>query len=1713
MRVALIAIFLCALGFQGYGQTYGNEWIHDYNQRYFQIKIANDGLYRLDHSTMTSVLASVGVNINSVDPRELQIFGRGEQQYIHVEGESDGSFDPGDFIEFYAQKNDGWFDTGLYSQADHQPNPYHSLISDTASYYLTWSATDVVLRMTAQNNTNYPPISSASPYFIRERVLMSTSTYQEGEKDFFGKTSPEYIEGEGYYSSRFGIPNGSTDWASSIGLPNIFSGSGAPNAEIRVVFAGVSNANTGGLPNHRALVRYGVSNITLKDTSYVGYKLHKLDFNVSPATLNAQLNGNGALPLRVDNGALTPTPLSDYQAVSHFRIRYPHLYDFNGGDDITMYIPANTGANPTYVFASNFTNGSTQTLYDLTDHHRIMVTQTINQNSSNIQALVPAGGEKKCYLTANSNIVNLSSSAVQRISPSGRFVDYSAVSTDPDYIILTHSNLINEAQQYANYRASLAGNGYTTYVVNIEELYHQFGHGIPTHPLAIRGFADFILQEWNDPKHLFIIGKSISHTDTRNNVANRAQSLVPTLGHPSCDNLLTAGLNGSNLKPALATGRLSARSGTDVLAYLEKVQQYEGNAVLPQSLANKEWMKTILHFGGGTTPNEQASFKSFLSNYEATIEDSSFGGHVETFLKTSSEQIQFSLTDTILNLLEQGTSMMTFFGHAGGSSFDISIENPSEWDNEGRYPLVLANSCFSGNLHRPVGIVQSTSEEYVLIPKRGAIGFIAGVDLGYPNELNIYSNALYNHLSKNSYGEPLGIQIQNAIQDIQAGAGQRLRSTIFEMSLHGDPAVVINAHPKPDFLLTEDRVIFEPSNLTTEIDSFNLHVIITNIGKGVQENMTLTLDRAYPGDIDSNYTVSVFGVPYRDTITFRLPIDQVNGIGINTFDIRLDVPQFSIDEIDNITNNQISITRRISSSELFPIYPYNYAVVPDFDVTLKASTGAPLSSAADYIFEIDTIDTYNSPSKQSALINHIGGVVSWKPDLSYLASTNDPKLDSIVYFWRVAPYHVDPAKRKWREHSFQYVPNKRGWGQSHFYQFKNDDLEFIDYNRTQRTFDFVPNIKSLTATVVGNPLNDNDVEACEFRIDGNVDELGEKGMCGSAPSIYIAVIDSFSLTPWGTHSFENGVILNPQNDFGNGNSLGQCRDWRVENYFRFLLNDPIQMDSMVSMINNKIPDGNYILAYTGRRGLFQDNTIWKPYHFQAFKDLGANSIDLVGDSIPYIFFCRKGDLSSAQERIGSHPNDVINLSTSISNNANFGEITSTVIGPAANWESFHWQIIPSAADVGDTTGVQLFGIKPSGEEVLLADFGPDSLDVLNLSSIVDASLYPYLRLKAFKQDQNNQTAPQLDRWHVVYSPKPEAAINQEKGYRFVSDTLQQGETISLALAVENISEFDMDSLRVVYWVEGANSFSDTINYPLKDSLRAGEVLLDTVSFDTRHLTGNYVMWMEVNPEDDQWQLEQYHFNNLASKEFFIDKDRTNPILDVTFDGQHILDGDIVSAEPLIMIQLTDENSFLLLNDTNDFSVFLIDPDGLQTKIPFIDGSGLEVMRFTPATSAKNRATIEYNPTFEKDGKYTMIFQGNDASDNDAGDQEYRISFEVINHSTITAVMNYPNPFSTSTRFVFTLTGSEVPDFFRIQILTVTGRVVREITRDELGPIHIGRNITDYAWDGRDEYGDKLANGVYLYRVLTKINGEGVEHRGSGADNYFHKGFGKMYLMR
>ena len=196
------------------------------------------------------------------------------------------------------------------------------------------------------------------------------------------------------------------------------------------------------------------------------------------------------------------------------------------------------------------------------------------------------------------------------------------------------------------------------------------------------------------------------------------------------------------------------------------------------------------------------------------------------------------------------------------------------------------------------------------------------------------------------------------------------------------------------------------------------------------------------------------------------------------------------------------------------------------------------------------------------------------------------------------------------------------------------------------------------------------------------------------------------------------------------------------------------------------------------------------------------------------------------------------------------------------------------------------------------------------------------------------------------------------------------------------------------------------------------------------------------------------------------------------------------------------------------SLFIIrTPSGQKQQIYFNNPS----VKFNPAVitaTGVNKASIEYRPVFKTDGTYQLMVKAKDASGNQSGDVDYSIAFQIITKSAISNVLNYPNPFSTRTQFVYTLTGETPPAYFKIQIMSVSGKVVREITQDELGALKIGTHRTDYVWDGTDTYGNQLANGVYLYRVTAKnADSKAFESFDTGTIDYFKKGIGKLVIIR
>ncbi|HXB91712.1 MAG TPA: FlgD immunoglobulin-like domain containing protein, partial [Puia sp.] len=400
-------------------------------------------------------------------------------------------------------------------------------------------------------------------------------------------------------------------------------------------------------------------------------------------------------------------------------------------------------------------------------------------------------------------------------------------------------------------------------------------------------------------------------------------------------------------------------------------------------------------------------------------------------------------------------------------------------------------------------------------------------------------------------------------------------------------------------------------------------------------------------------------------------------------------------------------------------------------------------------------------------------------------------------------------------------------------------------------------------------------------------------------------------------------------------------------------------------------------------------------------------------------------------------------------------------------------------------------------------------------SSISAARYPWLQLQLTTSDTLKGTPYQLKYWRVSYDPVPEGAL---AGNLFLQsqDTVQLGQVMNFGIAFKNISPTPFDSISLRMTVTDKSNVAHNIILPKTKPLISGDTVKIVYPIDTKAYSGQNTLYLNVNP--NYAQPEQYLFNNFLYKNFYVSGESRNPQLDVTFDNVHILNDDIVSAKPHVQIRLTSQAQYVLLTDTSSVSVQVKYPDGSIHPYSF----NTDTLRFTPATNGSNNtATVDFYPVFNKQFNpqgdlYELIVSGKDALGNPAGATPYRVDFKVITKPMISNMLNYPNPFTTSTAFVFTITGSEVPQNIKIQIMTITGKVVREITKEELGPLHVGQNITEFKWNGTDMYGQRLANGVYLYHVVTNLNGQSLSKYSAAGDNtdkFFNNGYGKMYLMK
>lgn len=1669
----LLFVFLAILLHATLAQAQQSVW-YDYAQTYYKVSTATDGIHRIPATALTGA----GVDLGALDPRELRLYHRGKEVAIHVEGGDDGKFDAEDYVEFFGKRNDGTVDKLLYKDFDQLPNPYFNTNSDTTAFFLAVTTGQPGKRMNLRSapEASLPLASSYSS----EKLQVMAEQYSLGVGYALDFRLSKYDQGQGWMSAV--ITKGNTRQLTLVGL-GAMANSGTAKLEIGLVGRSFNEHTT------RILAGPTLANQRLITTvSSSGFEYPQLTLELSMGDFNA----DGSIVIGVNSAGSEST---DNISVAFAKVTFQNTV--GTGDFVSELFVSPAGNQQIQLPGISGTYAAVE-ISDPDNPQKVQLSyggQLLSFRSA------VASDSSKVWVQNETDIIYVAE--LERV----KFRNYLA--QPANYILVGHrvleqptAQFDNPLKAYAEHRASPAGGGFDTLTVRVEDLYNQYSYGEYS-PAAIYEFLRAYYPV-HKPTHMLLAGRALAMYSTaraggvtyfyRNNPAAFSfQDLIPAGGFPFSDNIYTLGLDPSKPDvPALAVGRIPARNAQQLADYLGKAIEKDAVGI------SDSWQKELIHLTGGVSEFELERYYNFMNGFKTIAEGLYLGGNVTTYRKRSNSTIEVI---DITGDLNEGRSMLTFFGHGAPTVIDIEIGFASDptlnYQNKGKYPIMLFNGCDYGSAY---GNNYTQGEDWVITPDKGAISVLANSSIGVDVYLRRYSDMFYKKAFADStliyrtMGE-VKREAEEAYID-SYGTSPLSYSHMEQMINYGDPGLRIFPADKADYAVKVEEVSvdsFDETPVSVLSDSLKLSFVLRNIGRVDTDSITYQVTRKLPdGAMESFSPVKIPYAARVDTLVFTIPNTGRNSAGENTFSIavntNMEVPEMTF------ANNTVNYTKFIPLSGTLNLYPVDYGIVNETETRLVAQVPGKTTEDRTVIIQLDTAAAFTSAYRKEIRVTTRG--------LAELPLPLTGFSDSTTFYWRSKFQEAKPGETDaWTNSSFSFIPSgPEGWTQRTTYQLEEDQLTNLEIRESDKSWKYLDQQATIEVFTVGAGVDTLSFRNTQFylnqipQIIDNVNNANSR-LCPNG-SLGLVAFEQKSLTPY-------LAIPVPGFDILDSRACGRVPQM-IQSIQNSVITTPGQ-SMLVDYVNN-VKEGDYVVIFSVGNVTFE---AWPDIAYEKLKEFGASEATLralkTGD--PYILYGRKGMRpGEAIEIVGDKTMEVpasqqtLSFDTELSGYLTSGMILTPRVGPASSWERFFQHVnTRNWINEEEKTFFDIIGVKENGEEDILIENTYDrEMDL----SFISTDVYPYLKLRYSMNDPESTAPAQLDKWQVNYTGVPEGVLILKSAKEQVN--LREGERGLLELQFKNISKYNfLDSIQVDWKMTNLASKKVEEFSKKFPALKAGESFDFTIEFNSIGKAGENRLEIFANPRIQREQTFRNNQVDLGSY-FIVEGDNSTALLDVNFDGIYIMDGDIVSPNVLITALLKNDQTLLYKKDTVGLDIYL--KQSCEScdfeRVNFSNPN----LTWTPA-SADEDFKVSLMPGPLEDGIYTLRIANEDSS------EPYEITFEVINESQITNFYPYPNPFSTSVRFVFTVTGMEVPDELKIQIMTVTGKVVREILQNELGPIRIGNNLTEYAWDGKDEFGDQLANGVYIYRVLVRQNGQFMEHRPTAGDKAFKKGYGKMYLLR
>ena len=1694
------------------------DWYNP-NNEYYKLSVEETGVYLLDYAYFDSL----GIDITYFDPSTLKIFNKGQEIPLYVRGQEDGRFDQQDYLEFYGQQNFG-------------DSTYYDLYTDTNIYWLTWDG-EPGLRM--KNRRSSLVLAKKVNEYMEQVYLEEERFYHHGDNGI-DALNIEQVEGEGWvwrflYAGNSEIVN--------IVVNNIAESDNLCQLDIKLRGTTLDQAS----PNHHVKVMLNDNFLGEEYFSNTNVILFKVSFPVSHLQQGenklviSSVGDTGAeidqfyldwLKLKyprqlvANNNYLEVTTSDDQKGVVkltfwEFDDRNIQLFDLN-----TNSIIADTEINVgqrflfkvisagwdddnfvqicinSQVVVSNGYRGHNLAVVDEVSgqliaikHFDTYISKIEADSMANYIQNLPQGrivlaaikdeGSENMTEAAHLALESLGSQFTRNVGYreswaligrkgasigtvpealktygngkatikdtlvlTGSGNKHYLIVTDtlrqpPKYLAFTQSGTKYPVQSEHDVAANLAStengadlviithkqflssahrlaqyrtshNNLRVKVANVEDIYDEFNYGLLS-PQAIKNFLKYAFSYWQSPAPAYVLLFGDASWDFKKNSSESIkENFVPTYGNPVSDNWYVCFDETNDFLPEMFVGRIPVESQEDAEIVIDKIIAYE-------QTPSDSWKKNILFVTGGFDNREQVMFinqSNFIIDHFVTPPPASC--NALQINKTTEGYIQGEKKQEILDAINNnGNLWVNFIGHAGSNTWDLMFDHPDieELTNQDKYPFITSMTCHTGRFANPQ--ITSFGEHFLITENKGAVAFWGTTGWGYVFQDNVLLKNLFQGTLIDTI-QLLGDATTFAKIKLWEAYGESIYNTsiIHQYTLIGDPVTDLALPVTPDITITPQDIKVTPLSPVEADSSCSIKIRIHNWGLATKDSLQIDVIDVQGNQNMKQIVNTITSPPLGLVDSLNIIWNLKDQAGQHEIRILLD-PQNKIDEV-NENNNSQNFSIYVYSSKVTISKPVEFQVVSPSNLVLQVNNPSILQKEMllkSFQFEVDTTNAFTSSLLISSPIISQGKIITkWKlPDL----------LKETTYFWRCRSVE-ESEFGKWVSSSFTTTSNANDitWMQKHPAQYIHNQLDHTQYT-------------------------DRGIQIQARRFVFQVESAGlDDGN--------FTIISVNSIPVLEQHRGHNIVVIIP--------NTGHILTTKTFDTY-----DSQEDANTMAEFINELEAGTYVLIGIKDEGSKSMTEI----AYQALESIGSKLCRNVNYRDSWAIIGIKGaPTGSVKEQHTPRYRGIAVVQDTIVNYYTHGSIMSASIGPAAAWKSVYWGEYLPVQETNIFLDVFGFNKKSAVWDTLLMNLTNNTYKDL---STIKAKDYPVIKLAANLSSDDGLHTPFLKDWTVVYDPVPDLATGP-RVITFSADTISQGENITISASIYNVGMATADSAIIRFSYNHSDSGKISFcNDRVLTKLEQDSFQTVIQTWNSTGKFGKNQISIELDPDNQVNELTET--NNFFSKQVVVLSDTTAPEIKITFDNRQIVDGEYVAAQPVIQINVYDNNPVPIENDTAKIHLFL---DG--NRITYSNNeNNLLLIPLNNSLDSTLKAQLQFTPLLS-DGDHTLEVFVTDPGENSI---YQRRNFKVVSELNILDVLNYPNPFRDNTYFTYFLT--QTADNVTIKIYTVAGRLIRKI---EYVSGEIGFNKV--LWNGLDQDYDKLANGVYLYKIIVRLGDKQCE---------------------